>query len=55
MTLADCVGAIGAFFNLSEGSRGTTATESKTNLIAAAPVGPVLTAAAEPVRFGRQL
>lgn len=55
MTLADCVGAIGAFLNLPEGSKGTTTTESKTNLIAAAPVGSVLTATAEPVSVGRRL
>lgn len=55
MTLADCVGAIGAFLNLPEGAKGTTTTESKTNLIAAAPVGSVLTATAEPVSTGRRL
>jgi 1,4-dihydroxy-2-naphthoyl-CoA hydrolase len=46
------VGAIGAFLNLPEGSKGTTRTESKTNLMAAAPVGAVLTATAEPVSVG---
>ncbi|MDP1556938.1 MAG: PaaI family thioesterase [Hyphomonas sp.] len=55
MTLADCVGAVGAFLNLPEGAKGTTTTESKTNLIAAAPVGTVLTATAEPVSLGRRL
>ena len=55
MTLADCVGAIGAFLNLPEGAKGTTTTESKTNLIAAAPAGSVLTARAEPVSIGRRL
>ncbi|MEQ9506586.1 MAG: PaaI family thioesterase [Hyphomonas sp.] len=55
MTLADCVGAVGAFLNLPEGAKGTTTTESKTNLIAAAPVGSVLTATAEPVSTGRRL
>lgn len=55
MTLADCVGAVGAFLNLPEGAKGTTTTESKTNLIAAAPVGTVLTATAEPVSVGRRL
>jgi 1,4-dihydroxy-2-naphthoyl-CoA hydrolase len=55
MTLADCVGAIGAFLNLPEGSKGTTTTESKTNLISGAPVGTVLTATAEPVSVGRRL
>ena len=55
MTLADCVGAVGAFLNLPEGAKGTTTTESKTNLIAAAPVGSLLTATAEPVSAGRRL
>jgi uncharacterized protein (TIGR00369 family) len=55
MTLADCVGAIGAFLNLPEGSKGTTTTESKTNLISAAPAGTELTATAEPVSVGRRL
>ena len=47
--------AVGAFLNLPEGSKGTTTTESKTNLIAAAPAGSVLTATAEPVSTGRRL
>ncbi len=55
MTLADCAGALGAFLNLPEGSNGTTTTESKTNLIAAAPAGSVLTATAIPVTVGRRL
>lgn len=55
MTLADCAGAVAAFLNLPEGAKGTTTTESKTNLIAAAPVGTVLTATAEPVSIGRRL
>ena len=55
MTLADCAGALGAFLNLPEGSKGTTTTESKTNLIAAAPAGSVLTATATPVTTGRRL
>ncbi len=55
MTLADCAGAVAAFLNLPEGAKGTTTTESKTNLIAAAPVGTVLTATAEPVSVGRRL
>ena len=55
MTLADCAGALGAFLNLPEGSKGTTTTESKTNLISAAPTGSVLTATATPVSVGRRL
>ena len=55
MTLADCAGAIGAFLSLPEGARGTATTESKTNLIASAPVGTQLLAKAEPVSVGRRL
>lgn len=55
MTLADCVGAIGAFLSLPPEAKMTTTTESKTNLIAAAPVGSVLTATAAPVSVGRRL
>ncbi len=55
MTLADCAGALGAFLNLPEGSNGTTTTESKTNLIAAAPAGTVLVATATPISTGKRL
>jgi 1,4-dihydroxy-2-naphthoyl-CoA hydrolase len=55
MTLADCVGAVAAFLNLPEGAKGTTTTESKTNLIAAAPTGTVLRATALPISVGRRL
>jgi uncharacterized protein (TIGR00369 family) len=46
---------VGAFLNLPDGAKGTTTTESKTNLVAAAPVGTMLTATAEPVSVGRRL
>lgn len=55
MTLADCAGALGAFLNLPDGAKTTTTPESKTNLIAAAPAGCVLTATATPVSIGRRL
>lgn len=55
MTLADCAGALGAFLNLPDGAKTTTTTESKTNLIAAAPTGSVLTATATPVSTGHRL
>lgn len=55
MTLADCAGAVAAFLNLPAGAKGTTTTESKTNLIAAAPIGTVLTTTAAPVSVGRRL
>lgn len=44
-----------AFLNLPEGAKGTTTTETKKNLIAAAPAGSVLTATAVPVSVGRRL
>lgn len=55
MTLADCAGAVGAFLNLPEGSKGTTTTESKTNLIGAAPAGTELAITATPISIGRRL
>jgi 1,4-dihydroxy-2-naphthoyl-CoA hydrolase len=39
MSFADTLGAAAAFINLSPDTRGTTTLESKTNFIAAAPVG----------------
>ena len=41
VTLADCVGAIGAFLSLPPESKMTTTTESKTNLIAAGLFGAI--------------
>lgn len=55
MTLADCVGAVAAVLNLPEGARGTTTTESATNLIAAAPTGTILGATALPISIRRRL
>jgi uncharacterized protein (TIGR00369 family) len=55
MTLADCAGAVAAFLNLPDGAKGTTTTESKTNLISAAPTGTVLRATALPISVGRRL
>ncbi|MEZ5661868.1 MAG: PaaI family thioesterase, partial [Burkholderiaceae bacterium] len=55
MSLADCVGALGAFLNLPEGAKGTTTIESKTNFLAGAVDGSVLIAEALPVRIGRRL
>jgi uncharacterized protein (TIGR00369 family) len=55
MTLADCVGAVAAFLNLPEGARGTTTTESTTNLIAPEPTGTILRATALPISIGRRL
>lgn len=53
MSLADTVGAVGAFLNLPEGAR-TTTIESKTNFLGAVAVGAVITAEATPVHVGRR-
>lgn len=39
MALADTVGAAATFINLPAGAKGTTTIESKTNFLAAGPVG----------------
>ena len=53
MSLADTVGAVGAFLNLPEGAR-TTTIESKTNFLGAVAVGGVITDDATPVHVGRR-
>jgi uncharacterized protein (TIGR00369 family) len=53
MTLADTLGAIGAWMNLAEGSR-TTTLESKTNFLGAAAVGSRLRGEAIPIHRGRR-
>lgn len=53
MSFADTLGAIGALLNLRPGQ--TTATlESKTNFLAAAPVGVALTGETTPLHRGRR-
>jgi 1,4-dihydroxy-2-naphthoyl-CoA hydrolase len=52
MAFADTVGAMATFINLPAGAKGTTTIESKTNFLAAGPVGAVLTATATPVHRG---
>jgi 1,4-dihydroxy-2-naphthoyl-CoA hydrolase len=52
MALADSVGAVGTFLNLSEGAKGTTTIESKTNFLSAAAKGSTVTATAKPVHVG---
>jgi 1,4-dihydroxy-2-naphthoyl-CoA hydrolase len=54
MSFADTVGAVATFINLPEGARGTTTLESKTNFVAAASAGDVVTATATPVHRGRR-
>jgi uncharacterized protein (TIGR00369 family) len=53
MAFADTLGAAGTILNLPEGA-GTTTIESKTNFIAAAPVGTRVTAEATPLHRGRR-
>lgn len=51
MAFADTLGAAGTVLNLPEGA-GTTTIESKTNFIAAAPVGERVTGEATPLHRG---
>jgi uncharacterized protein (TIGR00369 family) len=53
MALADTLGGVGTMLNLPEGA-GTTTIESKTNFIAAAPVGTRVTAETTPLHRGRR-
>jgi len=53
MAFADTLGAAGTILNLPENA-GTTTLESKTNFIAAAPLGARLTGEAMPVHRGRR-
>jgi uncharacterized protein (TIGR00369 family) len=51
MAFADTLGAIGTVLNLPEGAR-TTTIESKTNFLAAAPEGSVVTGESTPLHRG---
>ena len=53
MAFADTLGGVGTMLNLPEGA-GTTTIESKTNFIAAAPVGSRVRAEATPLHRGRR-
>ncbi len=53
MALADTLGACATVLNLREGA-GTTTIESKTNFLAPAPVGSVVTAECLPVHRGKR-
>ena len=53
MAFADTLGAAGTILNLPDGA-GTTTIESKTNFIAAAPLGTRVTGEATPVHRGRR-
>ncbi len=52
MAFADTLGGVATFLNLPQGA-GTTTIESKTNFVAAAPVGTTLTAETTAVHRGR--
>ena len=58
MAFADTIGAAGTILNLPnfglDGGAGTTTIESKTNFIAAAPLGARLTGEATPLHRGRR-
>ena len=53
MSFGDTLGAAGTILNLPEGA-GTTTIESKTNFLAAAPLGMRLTGEATPLHRGRR-
>ncbi len=53
MAFADTLGAAGTILNLPEGA-GTTTIESKTNFIAAAPLGARVSGEATPLHRGRR-
>lgn len=53
MAFADTLGALGTIANLPEGA-GTTTIESKTNFVAAAPVGTQIIGEATPIHRGRR-
>ena len=54
MSFADTVGAFATFINLPDGAGGTTTLESKTNFVAPALAGGIVTATATPVHRGRR-
>lgn len=53
MGFADNLGAVATFINLPEGASGTTTLESKTNFLAAVPVGEKAVAETTPIHKGR--
>ena len=55
MSVADTLGAIGAFLNLPEGHKTTTTIESKNNFLRAAPLDSKLIAECLPMHVGRRL
>lgn len=55
MSFADSLGAIAAFHNLPEGSKGTTTIESKTNFLGGAKLNSTITGTTTAVKVGRRL
>lgn len=53
MAIADTLGAIATVLNLPQGA-GTTTIESKTNFLAPAPSGSVVTGVCEPIHRGKK-
>jgi uncharacterized protein (TIGR00369 family) len=54
MSFADTLGGAAAFVNLPAEAKGTTTLESKTNFVAGAPAGSILTGRATLVHRGRR-
>ena len=54
MSVADTLGAVGAFLNLPDGAKATTTIESKTNFLGTAPVGRRVVATTTPIHVGRR-
>ncbi len=54
MTMADSLGAIGAYLNLPQGAKATTTIESKTNFMRAAPLGSKVIGECVPLHVGRR-
>lgn len=54
ISIADTLGAMGAFRNLPEGAAGTTTLESKTNFIGVAREGETVLAVCTPVHIGKR-
>lgn len=55
MALADTLGGIGGYLALPEGAKGTTTIESKTNFLAPAAEGSMVTAETVPLSAGRRI
>lgn len=55
MSFADCLGALGSFYNLPEGKTATTTIESKTNFLNSAQIGLKLTGVSTPLKLGGKL